>query len=104
MAYIRFWRQGQGRKTPELHVGKPSFGSRRRARMRHEEEQRMRRGDSSWSGPGAYLEQGRETSTLARVMGLLGLAAVFTAVGAVIGPALGDIGFWVALIGGLLLI
>jgi modulator of FtsH protease len=64
----------------------------------------MRRGDPSWFGTGTYEEQQRETSTLARVMGLLGLAAVFTAIGALIGPALGDIGFWVALIGGLVLI
>ena len=37
-------------------------------------------------------------------MGLLGLAAVFTAIGALFGPALGQIGFWVALIGGLIII
>ncbi len=50
------------------------------------------------------LETAREQSTLARVMGLLGLAAVFTAIGALFGPALGQIGFWVALIGGLIII
>jgi modulator of FtsH protease len=64
----------------------------------------MRRVDSSWFGAGDYAEQERESGTLAKVMGLLGLAAVFTAIGALIGPALGDIGFWVALIGGLVLI
>lgn len=64
----------------------------------------MSRGGSSWFAAGSYAEQGRETSTLAKVMGLLGVAAVFTAVGALVGPALGDVGFWVALIGGLVLI
>jgi FtsH-binding integral membrane protein len=37
-------------------------------------------------------------------MGLLGLAAVFTAIGGIIGPATGEIGFWLALIGGLIII
>jgi modulator of FtsH protease len=37
-------------------------------------------------------------------MSLLGLAAVFTAIGALFGPALGQIGFWVALVGGLIII
>ena len=37
-------------------------------------------------------------------MGLLGVAAVFTAIGALVGPAFGEIGFWVALIGGLIII
>jgi len=64
----------------------------------------VRRVDSSWFGPETYAEQERESGTLAKVMALLGLAAVFTAIGALIGPALGGIGFWVALIGGLVLI
>ena len=59
---------------------------------------------ASWFGSNTYAEAAREQSTLARVMGLLGLAAVFTAVGALFGPALGQIGFWVALIGGLIII
>lgn len=59
---------------------------------------------ASWFRSGTYAEAAREQSTLARVMGLLGLAAVFTAIGALFGPALGQIGFWVALIGGLIII
>ena len=59
---------------------------------------------ASWFGSNTYAEAAREQGTLARVMGLLGLAAVFTAVGALFGPALGQIGFWVALIGGLIII
>ena len=59
---------------------------------------------ASWFGSSTYAEAAREHSTLARVMGLLGLAAVFTAIGALFGPALGQIGFWVALIGGLIII
>jgi modulator of FtsH protease len=59
---------------------------------------------ASWFGSSTYAEAAREQSTLARVMGLLGLAAVFTAIGALFGPALGQIGFWVALIGGLIII
>ena len=59
---------------------------------------------ASWFGSSTYAEASREQSTLARVMGLLGLAAVFTAIGALFGPALGQIGFWVALIGGLIMI
>lgn len=59
---------------------------------------------ASWFGSNTYAEAAREQSTLARVMGLLGLAAVFTATGALFGPALGDIGFWVALVGGLVII
>lgn len=55
-------------------------------------------------GSNTYAEAAREQSTLARVMSLLGLAAVFTAVGALFGPALGQVGFWVALIGGLIII
>lgn len=51
-----------------------------------------------------YAGQARDQGTLARVSGLLGLAALFTAIGAFIGPALGDIAFWVALVGGLVLI
>jgi len=64
----------------------------------------MNTGHPSWFRSGAYEEQARETGTLARVMGLLGVAALFTAAGAFIGPALGDFGFWVSLIGGLFLI
>src|SRR5258708_19410027 len=59
---------------------------------------------ASWFGSSTYAEAAREQSTLARVMGLLGLAAVITAIGALFGPALGQIGFWVALIGGLIII
>ena len=59
---------------------------------------------ASWFGSGDYAEQARDQGTLAKVMGLLGLAAVFTAIGAFIGPALGAVGFWVALIGGLVII
>src|SRR5260370_8711497 len=58
----------------------------------------------SWFGSRTYAEAGRGQSTLGRVMGLLGLAAVITAIGALFGPALGQIGFWVALIGGLIII
>jgi FtsH-binding integral membrane protein len=50
------------------------------------------------------VDQARDESTLAKVMGLLGLAAVFTAIGAFVSPVLGEIGFWVALIGGLVII
>lgn len=59
---------------------------------------------ASWFGSSNYAESAREQSTLARVLGLLGMAAVFTAIGALFGPALGQIGFWVALIGGLIII
>jgi modulator of FtsH protease len=58
----------------------------------------------SWFSSGQYAEQARDEGTLAKVIGLLGVAAVFTAVGAFVGPALGEIGFWVALIGGLIII
>ncbi len=64
----------------------------------------MRGAYPSWFGSGRYAEQARDGGTLARVMGLLGLAAVFTAIGAFLGPAFGEIGFWVALVGGLILI
>jgi len=64
----------------------------------------MGTGYPSWFGSGSYAEQTREASTLAKVMGLLGVAAVFTAIGAFVGPAFGEIGFWVALIGGLIII
>ena len=37
-------------------------------------------------------------------MGLLGFCAVFTAIGAFLSPAVGEVGFWVALIGGLVII
>src|SRR5260370_1945678 len=59
---------------------------------------------ASWFGSSTYAVAAREQSTLARWMGLLGLAAVFTGIGALFGPALGKIGFWVALIGGLIII
>src|SRR4029077_1495434 len=59
---------------------------------------------ASWFGSNTYAEAAREQSTLARVMGLLGLSAVFTAIGALFGPALGQVGFWVSLIGGLIII
>jgi modulator of FtsH protease len=64
----------------------------------------VRSGYPSWFGSGEYSESTRDEGTLARVMGLLGLAAVFTAIGAFVGPAFGEIGFWVALIGGLVII
>jgi modulator of FtsH protease len=48
----------------------------------------------------AYAGSTGDQSTLARVMGLLGIASAFTALGAFVGPALGEIGFWVALVGG----
>ena len=47
-----------------------------------------------------YVESTRDQTTLSRVMGLLGVASAFTALGAFVGPALGQLGFWVALIGG----
>ncbi len=40
------------------------------------------------------------SSTLNRVLGLLGLAAAITAVGAFFGPLLGGAGIWIALVGG----
>jgi len=58
----------------------------------------------SWFGSSSYVDQAREESTLAKVMGLLGLAAIFTAIGAFVSPVVGQIGFWVALIGGLVII
>jgi modulator of FtsH protease len=64
----------------------------------------VRSGYPSWFGSGEYSEPTRDEGTLARVMGLLGMAAVFTAIGAFVGPAFGEIGFWVALIGGLVII
>lgn len=39
------------------------------------------------------------TDTLSKVLGLLGIAAIFTAGGALVGPTFGRLGFWVALIG-----
>lgn len=47
-----------------------------------------------------YVDSARDQTTLSRVIGLLGVASAFTAGGAFVGPALGQIGFWVALIGG----
>lgn len=64
----------------------------------------MSTGDPSWFGSSGYVEQARDASTLSRVIGLLGVAAIFTAIGALVGPSLGVIGLWVAAIGGLVLI
>ena len=47
-----------------------------------------------------YVNSARDQTTLTRVIGLLGVASAFTALGAFVGPALGQLGFWVALIGG----
>ena len=64
----------------------------------------MRGGYPSWFQSGAYAEQARDQGTLSRVLGLLGVAAVFTAIGAFVGPSLGTIGLWVGVIGGLICI
>ena len=64
----------------------------------------MRDSYRPWFDSGSYAEATRDQGTLAKVTGLLGLAAVFTAIGAFVGPALGAIGFWTALIGGLIII
>ncbi|MFI5287562.1 MAG: Bax inhibitor-1 family protein [Candidatus Dormibacteria bacterium] len=47
-----------------------------------------------------YVNSAPDQTTLSRVIGLLGVASAFTALGAFVGPALGQLGFWVALIGG----
>ena len=60
----------------------------------------MRSFGADWRS-GGFLGQRRDSTTLATVMGLLGIAAAFTAFGAFVGPAFGEAGFWVALIGGL---
>src|SRR5262252_7502995 len=52
----------------------------------------------------SWTEAGAQTSTLNRVLGLLGLAAIVTAAGAFVGPVLGLAGLWVGLIGGLVLV
>ncbi|HEX2646759.1 MAG TPA: Bax inhibitor-1 family protein [Candidatus Dormibacteraeota bacterium] len=54
----------------------------------------------AWAG----VETGAATTTLNRVLGLLGLAALVTAVGAFFGPLLGVVGLWVGLIGGLVIV
>lgn len=64
----------------------------------------MRTGYPSDWGLEGSAEATRDSTTLAKVMSLLGLAAAFTAAGAFVGPAFGEIGFWVALIGGLVTI
>lgn len=48
----------------------------------------------------SWTQTAAESGALGRVLGLLGLAAAITAVGAFIGPPLGGLGFWIALIGG----
>jgi modulator of FtsH protease len=48
----------------------------------------------------AWGATGWDTSALSRVLGLLGLAAAITAGGAIVGPALGPVGFWISLVGG----
>jgi modulator of FtsH protease len=55
---------------------------------------------SAW-GPGTRTYGAVAPDTLGRVLGLLGMASIFTAVGALIGPALGVAGFWIGLIGAL---
>lgn len=64
----------------------------------------MRTGYPSDWGLEGSAEATHDSTTLAKVMSLLGLAAAFTAAGAFVGPAFGEIGFWVALIGGLVTI
>jgi modulator of FtsH protease len=47
----------------------------------------------------SYPQTGARGQALGRVLGLLGVAAIFTAVGALTTPALGRLGFFVGLIG-----
>jgi modulator of FtsH protease len=47
----------------------------------------------------SYPQAGARGQALGRVLGLLGLAAIFTAAGALASPALGRLGFFVGLIG-----
>lgn len=58
---------------------------------------------SGWDA-GATDAATRDAGTLSKVIGLLGIAAAFTAAGAFLGPVFGQLGFWIALIGGLILI
>lgn len=48
-----------------------------------------------------YPQAGARGQALSKVLGLLGVAAIFTAVGALTSPALGRAGFFIGLIGGL---
>jgi modulator of FtsH protease len=48
----------------------------------------------------SYPQTGARGQALGRVLGLLGLAAIFTAAGALTSPALGRLGFFLGLIGG----
>jgi len=50
----------------------------------------------AWNQPATVT-----TDTLSRVLGLLGIAALFTAAGALVAPAVGRGGFYIALFGGL---
>ncbi len=58
----------------------------------------------SWFDSTDYGAQARDQSTLSRVLGLLGVASIFTALGAIVGPSLGVIGLWIGLIGGLVMV
>src|SRR5215831_6260797 len=49
----------------------------------------------------SYPQAAARGQALGKVLGLLGVAAIFTAVGALVSPALGRAGFFVGLIGGL---
>jgi modulator of FtsH protease len=46
-----------------------------------------------------YPQTGERSQALGRVLGLLGVAAIFTALGALVSPGLGGLGFFVGLIG-----
>lgn len=48
----------------------------------------------------SWTDAAAASGALNRVLGLLGLAAAITAAGAFIGPALGQAGFWIGLVGG----
>jgi FtsH-binding integral membrane protein len=48
-----------------------------------------------------YPETGARGQALGKVLGLLGVAAIFTAAGALTAPALGRLGFFIGLVGGL---
>src|SRR5215470_8063256 len=48
-----------------------------------------------------YSQAGVRGQALGKVLGLLGVAAIFTAAGALTAPALGRAGFFLGLIGGL---
>src|SRR5262249_22732307 len=49
----------------------------------------------------SYPQAGARGQALGKVLGLLGVAAIFTAIGAFFSPALGRPGFFIGLIGGL---